>query len=250
MRSQVYIYKYSNTYSYLVPRYTEEYLKAKHQQHGAEVTMMEYDELTKKQKRVITDTQVIIVVVNSIEFMATMCYLKPRNSFSQVVKTERRVKVGPDFQTDVLWFGNFGKCPVVVIRVKAGHGQLAISHADKDIFPNIKLIVGVGVAAGIRENSVKLGDVLVSDRIHDCALFKKKDGKDIPRGTIKESSSLMLQRLQESFHWSYPCTKDEQRFCKIKSGLILSKPVLMDDKEAIKELLEHFGEEAKGYEMG
>ncbi|XP_065906153.1 death domain-containing ATP nucleosidase-like [Dysidea avara] len=201
------------------------------------------------QRRVISDTQAIIVVVNSIEFMATMCYLKPRNGLEHVLKTERGTKVGPDLLTHPLWFGDFGKCPVAVIRVKAGHGHHAVSHADKDTFPKVKLIVGVGVAAGFRENGVKLGDVLVSNRIHDCDQYKKKDGKDIPRGNIKNACSLMLQRLQEPFQWMYPCTQDKQRYCEIKSGLILSKPVLMDDKEERKRLLQYFGEEAKGYEM-
>ena len=233
----------------LEPLYTEDYLKSKHQEDKTDVNFLQYDELTEKQRRVISDTQAIIVVVNPIEFMATMCYLKPRNGLEHVLKTERGTKVGPDSLIHPLWFGDFGKCPVVVIRVKAGHGHHAVSHADKDTFPKVKLIVGVGVAAGFRENGVKLGDVLVSNRIQDCDQYKKKNGKDIPRGNIKNACSLMLQRLQEPFQWMYPCTQDKQRYCEIKPGLILSKPVLMDDKEERKRLLQYFGEEAKGYEM-
>ena len=135
---------------------------------------------------------------------------------------------------------------MVAIQVKVGHGQLAISHTDKDIFPNLKLIAGVGIAAGFRENGVKLGDVLVSTQIHDCALYKKKGDKDSLHDTIRESPSLMFEHFKEPFHWTYLCTQDKQYFCKIKSSLILTKPALMDDKEAAKQLLKHFGEEAKG----
>jgi len=73
--------------------------------------MMKYNELTKKQKRILSDTRVIILVVNSIEFMTTMCYLKPCNSFYHVVKIECRVEVSQQMF-----------CGLVILELKVSCG--------------------------------------------------------------------------------------------------------------------------------
>ena len=188
-------------------------------------------------------------MVNDVEFMATMCYLVPPDDQNVILKIQCKTPVGPDNDPRTFYVGKFGKCPVAVTRVKQGRGKDAVYHAKKECFNDLVLIAAVGVAAGFPENGVKLGDVLISDQIHDCAHFKQQDGVYIPRGNTLPASKFMTDLLKEHFNWEHPCTKDEKRNISIKSGLILSKSVLLNDPAERGRLLKYFGPEAKGFEM-
>lgn len=191
----------------------------------------------------------MLVVVNDNELMATMCYLEPPDNQNAVLSLQCKVSVGPKNNCRTFYVGKFGKCPVAVTQVKQGCGQDALSHARKDCFKNLVLIAGVGVAAGFPENKVKLGDVLISDRVHNCEVYKLEDGRYIPRGYVMPTSEFMLDILKKHFDWKYPCTKDKKRNASVIFGLILSKSVLLNDKAERRRFLDSFGEEAKGYEM-
>ena len=208
-----------------------------------------YNQLNPQQQDIVAKVQAMIIVVNDNEFMATMCYLKPHESQDSILKIQFKAVIGPDSDHRIFYVGKFGKCPVAVTRVDQGHGEDAVHHASKKYFKNLVLFAAVGVSAGFPENGVKLGDVLISDRIHDCTLYKKQDGVDIPRSIISGASKFMLQLLKDHFDWKYPCTKDNKRNAAVKFGLILSKSVLLNDADERSRLLKHFGPEAKGFEM-
>ena len=211
--------------------------------------MIQYDKLNSQQKKIVAKVQAIIVVVNPIEFMATMCYLAPPDNQNAILKIQCKTPVGPDIDPRIFYVGKFGKCPVAVTQVKQGRGKDAVYHAKKECFNDLVLIAAVGVAAGFPENGVKLGDVLISDRIHDCTIFKQQDGAGIPRGSIMPASKFMTNLLNEHVDWKYSCTKDKKRDTSVKFGLILSKPVLLNDPDERGRLLKNFGKEAKGFEM-
>ena len=211
--------------------------------------MLQYDELNFQQKNIVAKVQAIIVVVNDIEFMATMCYLAPPDDQKVILKIQSKTSVGPDSDIRTFYVGKFGKCPVAVTRVKQGCGKDAIYHAKKDCFNDLVLIAAVGVAAGFPENKIKLGDVLISDQIRDCSIYKQQNNAYIPRGCIIPASKFMIDLLKEHFYWKHPCTKDGKRDTSIKFGLILSKPVLLNDPVERGRLLQYFGPEAIGFEM-
>ena len=210
--------------------------------------MLQFDKLSSQQKDIVAKVQAIIVVVNSNELLATMCYLAPPDHQNAVLRIQCKSPVGPDNDPRIFYVGKFGKCPVAVTQVQQGHGKDAVYHARKELFNNLVLIAAVGVAAGFPENGVKLGDVLISDQIQDCSIYKCQN-EDFPRGNKMPASKFMRQLLKPDIDWNYPCTKDEKRDTSIKFGLILSKPVLLDNKVAREQLLKDFGKEAKGFEM-
>ena len=191
--------------------------------------------------------QAILVVVNQYELSATLCYLKPPDGQNAIMTIQCIAPIGPDNDPRIFHVGNFGKCPVAVTQVQQGCGKHAVYHARREVFKNLVLIAAVGVAAGFPKQ-VKLGDVLISDRIHDCTIHKIQDGDYIPRGTIIPASKLMIQILKNDLDWKYPCTKDKNRSASVKFGLILSKPVLLNDKTERDRLLK-VNPEAKGFEM-
>ena len=191
--------------------------------------------------------QAILVVVNQYELLATLCYLKPPDGQSAVMTIQCITSVGPDNDPRIFHVGNFGKCLVAVTQVQQGCGEDAVYHARREVFKNLVLIAAVGVAAGFPKK-VKLGDVLISDRIHDCTIHKIQDGDYISRGIIKSASKFMKQILKLDFDWKYPCTKDKSRNASVKIGLILSKPMLLNDKTERDRLLK-VNPEAIGFEM-
>jgi len=210
---------------------------------------LQYNQLDRKHKSVMTKARAMIVVVNENELMATLCYLQPPDGFDAVLQIHRAIDVGPGKKTGILRIGKFGICPVAVIKVNAGCGQDAVHHADKKAFPNLKLIAGVGVAAGIRKNGVRLGDVVISSHIYDCNISKMKDGEIIPRGVIREASKYVDQVLQTHAGWRHLCTKNGSRYSQVQRGCILSKPELINDPVWMEKLLNSCRKEAKGFEM-
>ena len=225
--------------------YTDDDLKEKYENHKTEKEMLQYDKLNSQQRNIVAKVQAMIVVVNDNEFTATMCYLAPPDNQNAVFKIQCKTQVGPDSDRRIFFVGNFGKCPVAVTRVAQGRGKDAVYHAKKECFKNLVLIAAVGVAAGFPQNGVKLGDVLISDRIHDCAIYKQQDNAYFPRGNILPASKFMIDLLKDHLDWNFSCTKDEQRNTSVKFGLILSKSVLLDDADERDRLLQYFGKEAK-----
>jgi len=220
-----------------------------HEDKKAKKVTLQYDKLSAQQKKIVAKVQAIIVVVNYNEFMATMCYLSPPDHQDAVLKVQCKTPVGPDSDPRIFYIGKFGKCPVAVTRIKQGCGKDAVYHARKECFKDLVLIAAVGVAAGFPESGVKLGDVLISDQIYDCGIYKQQKGAYIPRGSKMPASKFMLQVLDDHSDWKYPCTKDKKRDVSVKIGLILSKSVLLNDAAERGRLLQYFGQEAKGFEM-
>ena len=210
--------------------------------------MLQFDKLDSQQKDIVSEVQAIIVVVNSNELLATMCYLAPPDHQNVILRIQCVSPVGPDKDPRIFYVGKFGECPVAVTQVQQGRGKDAVYHARKEFFNNLVLIAAVGVAAGFPENGVKLGDVLISDQIQDCTIFKRQD-EDFARGNKMPASKFMRQLLKHHIDWKYPCTKDESRDASVTFGLILSKPMLLNDKAERKRLLKDYGKEAKGFEM-
>ena len=213
----------------------------------ADNTRVCYNDLTAQQKKILDEVQAMIVVVNDSEFMATMCYLKPPNQdYQSILEVHCSITLGHTQNPLIFYIGMFGKCPVAVARVDAGFGRDAINHSD--CFKNVLLIAAVGVAAGFPENGVDLGDVIISQQITDCSLYKQTDGIYIPRGTTTSASKYMINRLKNKFHWEFACSKEGAK-SSIILGKFLSKPMLLNDPEERGKILKYFGEEAKGYEM-
>ena len=159
----------------LEPTFSLESLQEKYQKAiSVGYTKLLYDKLSAQQKKILDEVQAMLVVVNKSEFMATMSYLKPlvNHDFQSILEIHHVMTLGHKKNSLVFFIGMFGKCPVAVTRVNQGCGRDALYHSG--CFNNILLIAAVGVAAGFPENGVNLGDVIVSQQITDCSIYKKK----------------------------------------------------------------------------
>ena len=191
--------------------------------------MLQYDKLDTQQKEIVAKVQAIIVVVSDNEFVATVCYLAPPDHHNAVLKIQFITTVGFDNDPRIFHLGKFGKCPVAVTRIRQGCGKDVIYHATKEYFKNLVLIMAVGVTAAFPESDVKLGDVLISNHIHDYTIYmhqKIQNDNYIAHGNVPSASKFMLDLLKDHFDWNYPCTKDEKRDASVKFGITVSKPVL------------------------
>ena len=228
--------------------YNDDALKKKYDEQKAEIRSQQFNDLNCQEKAIVAKVQAIIVVVNKNELMASLCYLAPADPLSVVLKILCKSPVGPDNDPRIFYVGKFGKCPVAITRVQQGCGKDAVNHARREFFKNLVLIATVGIAAGFPENNVKLGDVLISKQILDTSIFKRGD-KDYPRGNKLPASKLMLQLLDHDLDWNFPCTKDEKRNASVKSGLILSESMLLNNQDERERLLRDYNKEAIGFEM-
>ena len=238
-----------NNFIYTEPLYEKRDLEELCSEANVEVKVLHYDELDEKRKEMVAKVQAMLVVVNDYEDLATKCYLKPPDGSKVILEIHRKTKYGPDFDPRIFLIGKFGKCPVAVTQVRQGHGSDAALHADKDVFHDMQIIIAVGVAAGFPENKVKLGDVLIAERIHDCSIRKAQEGEIIPRGNVLPVSKYMFDRLLNKHNWDFPCTKDKSRSSEVIPGVFLSNSELINDAKKRKELLIAHCKEAKGYEM-
>ena len=212
--------------------------------------MLQYDKLDTQQKETVAKVQAIVVVVSDNEFVATMCYLAPPDHHNTILKIQFITTVRSDNDPRIFYLGMFGKCPVAVTRVRQGCGKDVIYHAKKEYFKSLVLIAAVGVAAGFPESDVKLGDVLIiSDQIYDCTNYMHQNDHYIAQGNATSASKFMLDLLKDHFDWNYPCTKDKKRDASVKFGPTSSKPTLLSDVTDKSQLLQDYGQKAKGFEM-
>ena len=221
-------------------------LNDKSKKSNPQNTVVNYDELNARQKKILDGVQAMIIVVNQNEFMATMCYLKPPNEHSCILEVHGSNEVGFANKQFIFYIGMFGKCPVAVTRVDQGRGRDAIVYIR--CFKNILLIAAVGVAAGFPENKVHYGNVIISKQIKDCSIYRQEDGTCTPRGDTTPGCKYMIGRLQNTLSWEFVRSKQGTKSSVI-FGLFLSKPVLLDSKGGRAEILRDFGIDAKGFEM-
>ena len=231
---------------YLDPKFSDEELEEMHKKAKITDTPLVYNELSQQQLKIFDEVEAVIVVVNDKEFKATLHYLGPPNDDSKdILEVHHSVKIGHAEKTRIFFIGKFGKCMVAVTQVAQGCGKDAVEHTG--CFEKLKLVAAVGVAAGFPENKVRMGDVLVSEKIIDCSHYKH-DKTYIPRGATFSGSDYVIQRLRNKLTWEFLCTKTGLK-SSVVCGDILSKSVLLNNKEERKKILSNFREEAKGYEM-
>ena len=235
-------------YIHFQNHYDEKDLEKKYKGASFQTTQLrKVEDLEEKERKMVKKVQAMIVVVNKFEDLAIKSHLKPPDGSDKVLNVSCTIENDPSGDKQSFLIGRFGKCPVAVSRINQGCGRDAAKHAGR--FPNVQVFIALGVAAGFAENKVRLGDVLISDRIHDCSIIKWKEGEIIPRGEVLKAHKPMLEYLQNNHDWSFPCTKDKKRLSSAIIGPILSKPELLDDAEKRKQYIEAHCKEARGFEM-
>ena len=198
----------------------------------------------------------LVLTVNKNEDNAVLCYLEPLTGHTHIYKHMQRVDDGPHAQHAIYLIGKYGTIPTAVRQITAGSeigGATTAPNLAFRCFKSLNAIIGVGVACGV-EKRTKMCDVLVADKVNNYDQARLQKGGALDRGFAIPVSPLLSSIFRQTIKWLDDEMKERLDKCnvpkpKLKQGIILSGPYLIDDSKKKKELLQNFAAEAIGIEM-
>lgn len=104
---------------------------------------------------------------------------------------------------------------------------------------NPKVVLMVGIAFGANEDKLRIGDVLVSERVVNYETHRANaNGSKTQRGSEGPASTILLDRYRSVEDWSYNVKYEDKNYdAKQISGLLLSGEILLDNKDLKDELM-------------
>ena len=207
-------------------------------------------------EQLLKEIVLLVLTVNKNEDNAVLCYLEPLNGHTHIYKYMQHVKDGPLDQFAIYLIGKYGAIPTAVRQITAGSeigGAGTVPNLAFRCFKSLNAIIGVGVACGV-EKRTKICDVLVADKVNNYDQARLQEGGTLNRGFAIPVSQLLSSIFRQTIKWPDDEIKERLDKCniakpKIKQGIILSGPYLIDNSEKKKELLQNFAAEAIGIEM-
>ena len=202
-------------------------------------------------KAFMSEVVVLLHTVKEEELVAVYEYLKPPD----LLELKNTIFYRPDMGIEVT-LGVFGNHKAALVRTsKGGDCREEIRRALKSL-PALKLIIAVGFAYG-RRDKCKLGDVLVSTTIDGVSNLRvDKSGEiKIDEGDVRHTA--MTVKTRNTFtkrNWiDFICSKDGKRESQIHCGVIISSPMLLNNKSALEKLIAReqrfIGGEMEGQEL-
>ena len=200
----------------------------------------------------------LLLVVNESEILAAHSYLKALDNYDNIFMFSQRTDyAGQKSEIAIYHIGNYGACPVAIQTILPGAvidgGASSAPNMAYDCFPSLDAIIGVGVACGI-EKRAQMCDVLVSSKIVSYNRARAQEGRYVPRGETIDASSYLFTLFTQNVKWPNNSIKDHLKsgnmhIPKVKPGVILSGPFLIDDPKIKEQFIEDFAREAVGIEM-
>ena len=151
--------------------------------------------------------------------------------------------------------GMFGNHKAAVIRTsKGGDCRHEIERALESL-PQLQLIIAVGFAYG-RRDKCKLGDVLVSTTVDGVSNIRVEGGEiKINEGMVRHTP--MTLQAKNTFDTTglidFVCSSDGKRKSEVHSGVVISSPMLLNNRDVLEKLIareERFiGGEMEGQEL-
>ena len=206
--------------------------------------------------QLVKEVVLLLLTGNKTEDNAVLCYLEPLTGHTNIYKYMQRVEDGPQTQLAIYLIGKYGAIPTAVRQITPGGeigGAINAPYLAFKCFKNLNAIIGVGVACGV-EKRTKIFDVLVADKVCNFDQAKIQAGGILNRGFAIPVSQLLSAIFGQIIKWPDDEIKERLDRCnvpkpKIKQGVILSGPYLIDDLETKTELIHNFAPEAIGIEM-
>ena len=189
-------------------------------------------------KNIIESILLLIMVVNSSEFLASMCYFGENEG-------KTLYSGGNNY-----FVGKWGGIPAALVKQSDQGVDLSKELTDSSIklFKNLKAIIALGVCATVG----RLGDVIVSSRIDACNLTKIAGDRFIDRGIrYPPGINIKMFLIDRIDLWEYPCTKPgtEEYNAKAMSKPMLSGAPLIASRDFRDRMIAHVSPEAMGIEM-
>jgi nucleoside phosphorylase/class 3 adenylate cyclase len=177
---------------------------------------------------------VVLLTAVEIELDAVLRVLKP-------FPTERFIwRVVREGRT--YYMGRFGEHDAVVTMCTmgyAGKGGAARTTAKAILGWNPKAVIMVGIAYGNNKQTQKLGDVLVSSQVAYYGIHAvRSDGTVQHRGDIVPCGDALLDRFRHTRSWTFEHPDGTK--CKVRSGQVLSGPILLDNAELKAQLFKAY----------
>ena len=190
-------------------------------------------------KKFATKVQVVIQTCNPPEYYAALEKLKPPRIQDQ--EFHKSVKYPCLGKTIVV--GTFADIDAAVIKTEQGAKCITeLEFVFKNVFTNAKLLLGLGVCYGLKNNfakhDLKFADVLVGKEI-DAILTPKFKGTMDPRGEVKavpESVQRLFCDDPDISHNFIVCEEPSKRIAKVYAGRLASGSFLMDDSGLLQGL--------------
>ena len=184
-------------------------------------------------------TDVLLLTANDIGFCATLKILPNPKS------TDSQQNLG------FVYFDEINHNRVAVLRSDVGSiGGSAMQTTLLDGIELLKpgVIVCLGVAFGMNQDKVQLGDVLVATKMALYGKYKvDTEGEILRRGPEFECNARLFRLFDRGKDgWKGP--NKDGKAPKVHLGLVLSGPVLINNKD-LKEKLRRLYPEALGGEM-
>jgi nucleoside phosphorylase len=165
----------------------------------------------------------LIVTATDIEDQELQAALTTRGFSPPVIENEDRFTFITRFRSDV------GR--VFHLRTSAGSGGASgATIMGKNAIDVLKpeFVISVGICFGLREKDQQLGDVVVSEMIHDYERERVSETRPEDRGATREAGPILLSRARaNSIIW----TKAPLHF-----GTIASGEKLVDDEKLREKL--------------
>ena len=213
--------------------------------------------LPEVQKCLILDRVLLLLLtVNENEDNAALCYLEPLPGHKDIYKHWQKDFAGDHPRTAVYLIGKYGECTTAVRQINPGAAAGGASTAPDlgfRCFKNLNVIIGMGVACGV-EKKTKICDVLIADHVNNYDQARLQKGGVLNRGSAIPVSQLLCDIFKQKLNWPDDSIRERLNACnvplpKIRRGVIISGPYLIDDKNIKKELIQNFASEAVGIEM-
>ena len=211
--------------------------------------------LSDKQLNILDQVLLLLLTVNENEDYAAVCYLEPLPGHNKIFRYFQRDDAGVQTQHAIYLIGKYGACPAAVRQIEPGAeigGATTAPNLAFRCFKNLNAIIGMGVACGV-EKEVELCDVLVANKVNNYDQARLEQGGPLSRGFALPTSDALSSIFKQTIMWPDGAIKERLYKCnvnpKIKQGIILSGPYLIDNAKIKKELIQKFASEAIGIEM-
>ena len=175
---------------------------------------------------VFQSVEVLLVTLSINETLAARYYLQPLNNHKNIYRfSDIDYESGMQAKSVVYYIGRYGTCPTAIRDVQPGYdsGNSVSVMADR-AFPNLGVIINVGIVCGIK-SKVELFDVLVSSKVINYV--KTKDGKYLQEGDEIILPSKLTKLFTQFDDWPNDVIKKRLndtgiKLPNVKTGTILS----------------------------
>ena len=188
---------------------------------------------------------IVILTVKEAEFRAVFELLEPLTGHSKILRYL--------FESNIYYFGRYGLYDVALLSCHdAGMSNAMNSLGDalKAFAPRPQLAVNIGIAWGAYPDKVKLGDVLIADKVINADDIKLTPDQTIDRSpvpSINDRSKAMVHTCK--LLWKFQNLDGTS--CQAHVGLYVGSNTLLNNKDKKKEILgrcpEAIGGEMESY---